>query len=474
MEKIVGRIEEQKLLLSLKNSPKAEFVALYGRRRVGKTFLINQLFGSNFAFKMTGVLDGSLKDQLAAFSDSMDDFGYDMEEKPKDWMDAFKLLKKALKPRVESGAPCVIFLDELPAMDAKKSSIAKAVGYFWNSWASLFSNVTLIVCGSATSWMITNIVDSKGGLHDRITQEIHVRPFCLKESEEYFNENGFQWNRDIVLQAYMAFGGIPYYLSLLSPSESFAQNIDRLFFGPDEKMRREFKRLFATLYNRPEGYIEIVKKLCGSKRGATRQELAESLKVSNNAFLGKKLDDLVHCDLLRKIPVREKKIKKNDFVFQLADFFCIFWLTFIQKAELENNYWQHHINTPEINTWMGMSFERICMSHIQQIKKALRIDGISTINYAWRSKSSTPGAQIDLVIERADKIINLCEIKYSQTPYSIDKDEYQKLLNRREAFSKETRLRHSPWITMIVSEGLSQGMYSNIAQGVVTKDELFF
>lgn len=473
MEKIVGRIEEQKLLLSLKDSPKAEFVALYGRRRVGKTFLINQLFGSDFAFKMTGVLDGSLKDQLAAFSDSMDDFGYDMEEKPKDWMEAFMLLKKALKPRVESGAPCVIFLDELPAMDAKKSGIAKAVGYFWNSWASLFSNITLIVCGSATSWMITNIVDSKGGLHDRITQEIHVRPFCLKETEEYFNENGFQWNRDIVLQAYMALGGIPYYLSLLSPRESFAQNIDRLFFGPDEKMRREFKRLFATLYNRPEGYIEIVKKLCESKHGVTRKELAESLKVSNNAFLGKKLDDLVHCDLLRKIPVREKKIKKNDFVFQLADFFCIFWLTFIQKAELEKNYWQHHINTPEINTWMGLSFERICMSHILQIKKALRIDGISTISYAWRSKNSTPGAQIDLVIERADKIVNLCEIKYSQTPYSIDKDEYQKLLNRREAFSKETGLRHSPWITMIVSEGLSQGMYSNIAQGVVTKEDLF-
>ena len=473
MEKIVGRIEEQKLLLSLKDSPKAEFVALYGRRRVGKTFLINQLFGSDFAFKMTGVLDGSLKDQLAAFSDSMDDFGYDMEEKPKDWMDAFKLLKKALKPRVESGAPCVIFLDELPAMDAKKSGIAKAVGYFWNSWASLFSNVTLIVCGSATSWMITNIVDSKGGLHDRITQEIHVHPFCLKETEEYFNENGFQWNRDIILQAYMAFGGIPYYLSLLSPKESFTQNIDRLFFGPDEKMRREFKRLFATLYNHPEGYIEIVKKLCESKHGVTRKELAESLKVSNNAFLGKKLDDLVHCDLLRKIPVREKKIKKNDFFFQLADFFCIFWLTFIQKAELENNYWQHHINTPEINTWMGLSFERICMSHIQQIKKALRIDGISTISYAWRSKNSTPGAQIDLVIERADKIVNLCEIKYSQAPYSIDKDEYQKLLNRREAFSKETGLRYSPWITMIASEGLSQGMYSDIAQGVVTKDELF-
>jgi predicted AAA+ superfamily ATPase len=324
MEKIIGRIEEQKLLLSLKDSPKAEFVALYGRRRVGKTFLINQLFGDNLAFKMTGVIDGTLKEQLMAFTDSMEDFGYAMDEKPKDWMTAFKLLKNALKARVESGAPCTIFLDELPAMDAQNSGIAKAVGYFWNQWASLYSNITLIVCGSATSWMITNIVDSKGGLHDRITQEIHIRPFCLKETEEYFTENHFQWNRDIILQAYMAFGGIPYYLSLLSPKESFAQNIDRLFFGPEEKMRREFKRLFATLYKSPDGYIEIVKKLNESKQGATRKDLAEKLNVSNNGFLGKKLDDLVHCDILRKIPIREKKIKKNDYVYQLADFFCIF------------------------------------------------------------------------------------------------------------------------------------------------------
>ncbi len=173
---------------------------------------------------------------------------------------------------------------------------------------------------------------------------------------------------------------------------------------------------------------------------------------------------------MQKIPVREKKIKKNDYVFQLADFFCIFWLTSIQRAELETNYWQHHINTPEINTWMGLTFERICMAHAPQVKRALRIDGISTICYAWRSKHSTPGAQIDLVIERADKIVNLCEIRYSQALYAIDKDEYQKLLNRREAFSKETGLRHTPWITLIASEGLAQGMYSDIALGVVTKE----
>ena len=473
MERIIGRKEECELLLSLKGSPKAEFVALYGRRRVGKTFLVNSLFGSDFTFKMTGVIDGSLKDQLDAFSDSMSYYGFELDNEPTDWMSAFRELKKSLRKHVESGKQCVIFFDELPAMDAQKSGVAKALGYFWNQWASEFSNITLIVCGSATSWMITNIIDSKGGLHDRLTHELHIRPFRLKETEDYFIANGFLWNRDTIAQAYMALGGIPYYLSLLTPQESFVQNIDRLFFGPDEKLRREFKRLFTTLYRLPRSYIEIVKQLCDKKKGATRQELAKQLNVSNNGLLGQKLEDLVQCDLLRKIPVREKKIKKNEYIYQLADFFCIFWLTFIQRAELETNYWQHHINTPEINSWLGLAFERLCMSHVEQIKQALHIDGISTIQYAWRSKHSQPAAQIDLVIERADKIVNLCEIKYSQETYTLSKDEYKKMLNRKSSFINETGLKHAPWITMITSSGLAKGIYSDVIQGVVCQDDLF-
>lgn len=473
MEQIIGRKEEIELLLSLKDTTKAEFVALYGRRRVGKTFLVNSLFGREYTFKMTGVIDGTLKDQLDAFSESMSYYGFELDNEPTDWMSAFRELKKALRAHVESGKQCIIFFDELPAMDAQKSGVAKALGYFWNQWASEYSNITLIVCGSATSWMITNIIDSKGGLHDRLTHELHIRPFRLKETEDYFIANGFQWSRDIIAQAYLALGGVPYYLSLLSPQESFVQNIDRLFFGPDEKLRREFKRLFTTLYRLPHSYIEIVKQLCEKKKGATRQELAKLLKVSNNGLLGQKLEDLVQCDLLRKIPVREKKIKKNEYIYQLADFFCIFWLTFIQRAELETNYWQHHINTPEINSWLGLAFERLCLSHVEQIKQALRIDGISTIQYAWRSKHSDPGAQIDLVIERADKIVNLCEIKYSQETYTLDKDEYEKLLNRKSSFINETGLKHTPWITIIASSGLAKGMYSDMVQSVVSQDDLF-
>ena len=473
MDNIIGRDAEIGKLKALSGSPQSEFVALYGRRRVGKTFLINQVFKNQFAFKMTGVIEGTLKDQFTAFSDAMEEFGYDMPEKPKDWMTAFVMLKNAMKKTVKSDERYIIFIDELPALDAENSNVAGAVGYFWNSWASLQDNVVLIICGSATSWMITNVIDSKGGLHDRLTEEMPIHPFTLHEVEEYLNEHQFVWNRQMALQIYMVFGGIPYYLSLLDNSESLVQNIDRLFFSRDTKMRREFRRLFNTLYKHPDRYIDIVKALSKSRHGMTREQLATELKCANNGHLGNKLEDLVHCDLIRKNIVREKEIKSKDAIYQLCDFFSLFYLTFVDRAEIETEYWSHHINTPAVNTWMGLAYERICMAHIPQIKRALRIDGISTLNYSWRSKTAKPAVQIDLIIERADKIVNVCEVKYSQDEYELDKEEYERINRRRNTFIKETGLRHASWLTMITTEGLAKGMYSGMIQSVVTLNDLF-
>lgn len=473
METIIGRKAEIKKLTAAVNSPHPEFIALYGRRRVGKTFLINQMFKNQYAFKMTGVIEGSLKDQMTAFADAMNDYGYEMPEQPKDWMSAFIMLKNALKKKVNSVEQCIIFIDELPAMDAESSNVASAVGYFWNNWASLYDNITFIICGSATSWMITNVIDSKGGLHDRITLELPIHPFTLKETELYLEDRNFIWNRQMVLHAYMVFGGIPYYLSLLDHEESLVQNIDRLFFSLDTQMRREFRRLFNTLYKKPEKYIDIIKALSKSRRGLTREELAKNLKCANNGHLGKKLDDLLYCDLIRKNIVREKEIKRKDAIYQLCDFFCLFYLTFVDKADIEQQYWAHHINTPEINSWMGLTYGRICMAHIQQIKRALRIDGISTLCYSWRSKNSTPAAQIDIIIERADRIINICEVKYSQTKYVLNKEEYDKICKRKNTFIQETGLQHSPWLTLITTEGIAHGKYSEMIQSYVRLDNLF-
>ena len=336
METIIGREAEMKRLNTALEGNKPEFVALYGRRRVGKTFLINQMFKNQFAFKMTGVIEGKLRDQFTAFADAMYDYGFPIPQQPKDWMQAFVMLKNALKKKVESGERCVIFVDELPALDAEGSNVASAVGYFWNSWACQYDNIIFIICGSATSWMISNVIDSKGGLHDRITMEMPIHPFTLKETEAYLDSNHFTWNRLMTLQAYMVFGGIPYYLSLLDAEESLVQNIDRLFFSQDMQMRREFRRLFNTLYKNPEKYIDIVKTLGKSRRGMTREEIASELNSANNGHLGKQLEDLVYCDLIRKNVVREKRIKRKDAIYQLCDFFSLFYLTFIDRAEVGN------------------------------------------------------------------------------------------------------------------------------------------
>ena len=473
MNTIIGREQEIKKLSAAVDRVRPEFIALYGRRRVGKTFLINQMFRNQFAFKMTGVIEGTLKDQFTAFVDAMNDYGFDVPEQPKDWMQAFIMLKNALKKKVNNGEQCIVFIDELPAMDAEGSNVAGAVGYFWNSWASQYDNFVFIICGSATSWMITNVIDSKGGLHDRITVEMPIHPFTLKETEQYLEYQHFLWNRQMVLQAYMIFGGIPYYLSLLDKEESLVQNVDRLFFSQDIQMRREFRRLFNTLYKNPEKYIDIIKALNKSRKGLTREEIASELKCSNNGHLGKQLEDLVCCDLIRKNIVREKEIKRKDAIYQLCDFFSLFYLTFIERAEVEQQYWSHHINTPEVNSWMGLTYERICMAHIQQIKHSLHLDTISTLSYSWRSKTSTPAAQIDIIIERADKIINICEVKYCQGEYNLDKDEYERIKKRKNAFIQETGLRHVPWLTMITTEGVARGIYSEMIQTQVTLDDLF-
>lgn len=473
MNTIIGREQEIKKLSAAVDRVRPEFIALYGRRRVGKTFLINQMFRNQFAFKMTGVIEGTLKDQFTAFVDAMNDYGFDVPEQPKDWMQAFIMLKNALKKKVNNGEQCIVFIDELPAMDAEGSNVAGAIGYFWNSWASQYDNFVFIICGSATSWMITNVIDSKGGLHDRITVEMPIHPFTLKETEQYLEYQHFLWNRQMVLQAYMIFGGIPYYLSLLDKEESLVQNVDRLFFSQDIQMRREFRRLFNTLYKNPEKYIDIIKALNKSRKGLTREEIASELKCSNNGHLGKQLEDLVCCDLIRKNIVREKEIKRKDAIYQLCDFFSLFYLTFIERAEVEQQYWSHHINTPEVNSWMGLTYERICMAHIQQIKHSLHLDTISTLSYSWRSKTSTPAAQIDIIIERADKIINICEVKYCQGEYNLDKDEYERIKKRKNAFIQETGLRHVPWLTMITTEGVARGKYSEMIQTQVTLDDLF-
>lgn len=473
MDKLIGREKEIRLLTEYTSSDHPEFVAIYGRRRVGKTFLVNHLFHGKMAFAMTGVLDGTSEEQMEAFIDALQEYSKKTVKRPENWMEAFRLLKEYLKRKVTLKRRCIVFLDELPSMDTQRSGFIRALGYFWNSWASMQDNLTLIVCGSATSWMIKNVVNDKGGLHDRITHEIHLRPFTLHETETYLKSRNFKWERLSVLQAYMALGGVPYYLSLLHHNESFSTNIDRLFFGEEEELRREYKRLYSTLFQSPESYMSIVNALSKVKHGMTRKELSSALGSAPNGTLSQKLEDLVNCDIIRKYVVREKRISNRSAIYQLTDFYSQFYLTFVPRAEAETNYWTNHIGTPEINTWLGLCFERVCMTHVTQIKKALGIDRISTKFYSWQSKQSQPKAQIDMILDRADGIINLCEMKYSEAEFSMNNTETIKLRNRAAAFKQETGAKGALWPTLITTYGLKDGMHSSTFVETLTMNDLF-
>ena len=419
---IIGRKEEIRQLQAYCESGRPEFIAVYGRRRIGKTFLIDEFFHYQYSFSVSGVLDGSPTEQITAFTQALRKIGY-QGDMPQSWMNAFFILSELLETRLSENQRCTIFIDELPCFDTPRSGFIQAFSHFWNTWGQKHPQVLLIVCGSATTWMIKNIIDSHGGLHNRITHEIHLRPFTLNETESMLQSMQIHWDRLSILQIYMIMGGIPYYLSLLQKGESIVQAIDRLYFSANANLQSEYKRLFASLFREPEPYLEIMRILSTSRKGITREEMIKALGKKDNGHLSEYLQNLIKCDFIRYYFVKTKKVRKTNGLYQLTDFFTIFHNTFLTRPINDEHYWSHNLQTPLMNTWLGLAFERVCMAHIPQIKRCLGIDRIGTEYYSWRSKTSENGSQIDLLIERADRIINLCEIKYSTTPYSIDKSE---------------------------------------------------
>jgi hypothetical protein len=323
--------------------------------------------------------------------------------------------------------------------------------------------------------MMKNVIDSHGGLHDRITHEIHLKEFNLHETEEYLVEYGFPWDRLMILQTYMIMGGIPYYLSLLDKSDSLAQNIDRLCFHQSGEMRREFQRLYKTLFASPDSYINVVETLFKKKRGMTRDEIAKAVNTSSNGNLTKVLQNLVDCDILRFYKVKDKKISSRLGLFQLMDFFSIFHLQFMKNRTTNEHFWTQSLNTPEVNTWMGLSFERICLAHIQEIKQALGIDGIKTEHYSWHGidPEKQQRAQIDIIIERADRMINVCEAKYSEKSYVLNKEEYDKYMNRIGRFKRQTAFTGGIIPTFITANGLHRNVYSEHIPTQITIDDIF-
>jgi len=475
MAKIIGREEEISRLKYYASSDRAEFVAIYGRRRVGKTFLINQVFESQFVFAVTGVMNGKRETQFKALADAFDMYNYKVEKQPEDWMEAFRILRHFLMERMSNRRRNVVFIDELPCFDTQKSEFVDALGYFWNSWASLQDNLMLIVCGSATSWMIDNIIDNHGGLHNRITHEIHLTQFTLGETAHFLSKKKFGWDKMSVLKTYMCLGGIPYYLSLLDPRYSLEQNIDLLYFNHKGELRLEFDRIFSALFKTSEPYIRIVEALFDNKQGLSREEIARLLKTESSGKLSEMLQNLVNCDIIRFSRIKQKKISDRKGIYQLMDFYMNFYLRFVKNKTNDENFWVKNINTPAINTWFGLTFEKVCMAHISQIKNALKLQAVSTEYYSWRGKEPDDNGklrQIDLIIERADSLTSVCEMKFSSDKFLLDEDEMENINERISAFARETAT-PGGFVPVIVSpKGLKKSPQANNIKWVVALDDL--
>lgn len=469
---LIGREDEIRILEEAFGSHESEFVAIYGRRRIGKTYLVKEILGPRFSFHHAGVAKLPAKGQLQAFYNSLVEHGYRLSKPPKNWLDAFHHLGMYLDnlgPHKK-----VVFLDELPWMDTHKSDFLPAFEHFWNGWASMRKDILLIICGSSTSWIINKIVKNHGGLHDRLSQSIRLRPFTLNECERYVSSMGVRMSRPQIMEAYMIFGGVPYYWSKLDGRFSLAQNIDRMFFKRDAIFETEFDDLYASLFKHPEPYVKIITALGKKKVGMTREEITETARLSSNGSISKYLEELKCCGFIRRYSSLGNQSKGA--VYQLIDNYTLFYFRFLATKKItDESYWSKSQTSVTYANWCGLAFERVCLLHIRQIKHALGITGILSNEYSWRTPAyaDLPGVEIDLLIDRADKVFNVCEIKYSKGKFTVDKKYSSILQNKMSRLKDVTKSKNAIFLTMITVDGVTANEYANDVNNSITSDALF-
>lgn len=470
---MIGRVKERDELIRMYESAESEFVAVYGRRRVGKTYLIREVFADKFSFRHSGLAcEGGAK-QLSQFLKSLQDFGCGQKRRPKDWSEAFALLEQVVK--ASGHLRKVIFIDEMPWMDTPKSGFLAALEAFWNDFCAYRKDVLLIVCGSAAAWMVKNLFSNRGGLHNRVTCRIRLLPFTLGECERYARENGLAMSRKELAEAYMALGGIPYYWHYLDKRFSLAQNLDRMFFVDDAPLANEFRELFASLFKDASLHVAIVETLATKRIGMCQLELQSALGMSSSGKLTEALATLDQSGFIR--PYLPFGAKKKGTVYQLIDSFSLFHHRFLTgAAKGDPGFWTSTADSPQRATWLGLSFELLCLQHVLQIKRRLGISGLHCGVCSWRhlaDETYPVGVQIDLLIDRADNVVNVCEMKYARGLYVFDRKTREDLDNKIEAFRTVTKTRKSIHLTLVTANGLARTEHAHAVQSEATLDDLF-
>lgn len=474
MEQLIGRLAECRELKWAMDSQRSEFIILYGRRRIGKTFLIRKFFNDTYTFHYVGAHRQKKSMQLQNFRDALIRYSGDKTTStPADWHEAFLLLENLLEKSEEKRK--IIFFDEMPWMDSPGSEFVKELEYFWASWVQNRDDIVFIACGSATSWMKEKLEDNQGGLHNRITHRIYLRPFYLSECKTYLITHGFEWDDYQIMQCHMLLGGVPYYLSLLRPYLSLPENIDSLIFRRGGDLSDEFNELYNALFNKADRYIHIVRLLSTKREGFTRNEIERHTGYSGGG-LTKLLDNLERCDFIISYAQFGNKAKQT--LYRLADFYTLFYFRFVENNRTrDEHYWQHHFTDRSVESWEGFTFEELCLHHLPHIKRALGISGMSTESSSWRyippKGDEKKGAQIDLIIKRADKFIHLVEMKFSERPYTITKAYSQYLQERKSLFMDVTNISKGPVLTFITPMGIKPGIHTSIIHSQLTAKDLF-
>jgi AAA+ ATPase superfamily predicted ATPase len=475
MEKLIGRDVEKRLLQEAMDSGAPELIALFGRRRVGKTFLIRQYLGKHLSFEFVGTREAKLNEQLGNFNKALGAAaGNDkLYQKPANWADAFDQLSHYLAPKLAAGRS-VIFLDEFPWLSTHKSGFMPVFDHWWNSWGTKQANLVAVICGSAASWMIENVVNNKGGLHNRITRKIRLLPFNLQETEEFLQAWQVNLDRYQILQLYMIMGGIPHYLKEIHKGESSTQAIDRICFTKDGLLESEFKNLYHSLFDDVTRHLAVVRALASNNSGLSRGEIIVKAGLTSGGTITGLLEELIESGFVTAWQPYDKK--SRDTIYKLADEFTHFYLKFMEGNRASGDgVWQSFSTGQSWKSWSGIAFERVCLKHIPQLKKALGIAGVHTEESAWRHlPKKGKGAQIDLLLDRKDFVINICEMKYSESEFVIDKGYASDLENKRDVFKRETGTKKSLFLILVTTFGVKGNEYfTKLVQNSITMDSLF-
>jgi predicted AAA+ superfamily ATPase len=457
MDRLIGRKSERQILERVLTSGKAELVAVYGRRRVGKTWLVRMTYKAHLCFELTGLHNGNLSDQLLKFYYALGDRTKGFE-KPTTWFEAFRQLEQYIK-RTRSKKKKVLFFDEFPWLAGRKSKFMMAFENFWNSFASRRADLVVVICGSAASFMVKKVIRNRGGLHNRITVSIRLMPFSVRETANYLKSKGIKLGNYDIVQLYMAIGGVPHYLDKVLKGESVAQAVERLCFYEDGPLRTEFPDLFASLFENSDRHSDIVRALSRSRKGLTRSEITKLSGMPSGGRLTNYLEELSISGFIEKYASFGKE--KKDSLYRLTDEYSSFFLKFIDGTGAKGRQaWTSKFNTAGYRSWSGFSFESLCIKHIEDIKAGLGIAGSYSECYSWVEKNEEGGAQIDLIIDRSDNVINICEIKFHKGEFSITKDYAKEIRNKVTTFKASSQTTKNIFVTMITNVGLRQNQYS--------------